>query len=116
MDRASERTEERSLAKVAVDLSSLNLRTPAQDGITENVSSHGARIVTPRGWRAEDRINVRSLRGDLHSRARVVYCEPLAGGSFAIGVELIARTGKWVYREKCERTAAAGRAGKPGRP
>src|SRR6266852_7500107 len=110
MDRAPQRTEKRTLAKVPVDLSSLNLRTPAQEGITENVSLHGARIVTPRGCRLEDRINVRSLKGNLRSRARVVYCDSLAGGSFAIGVELIARTGEWVYRERGERTVAAGRA------
>ncbi len=115
MDRASQRTEERTLVKVPVDLSSLNLRTPAQGGITENVSLHGARIVTPRGWRLEDRINVRSLKGNLRSRARVVYCESLAGGSYAIGVELLARTGEWFYREKRERAPAAARAGKASR-
>ncbi len=98
MDRAS-RAEKRTSAQVPVDLSSLNLRTPAQDGITENISSRGARIVTARGWRPEDRINVRSLRGNLRSRARVVYCQTIANGTFAVGVELIARTGEWVYKK-----------------
>jgi hypothetical protein len=97
MDRALRRTDERTPAQVSVDVSSLNLRTPAQEGITENISARGARIVMPRGWRPEDRINVRSLQGNLRSRARVVYCEALASGCFAIGVELIARSGEWVH-------------------
>ena len=41
MDPASKRTENRTPMKVNVDLSSLDVRTPAQEGITENISPGG---------------------------------------------------------------------------
>jgi len=109
MQNVSGRIESRTPAQVAVDLSSLDVRTPAQEGVTQNISLHGARIVTTRAWRPQDRLNVRSLRGNLRSRARVVYCEPLAGGSFAIGLELFARTGDWTFSE-IPRTESRGSA------
>ncbi|HYA96484.1 MAG TPA: PilZ domain-containing protein [Methylomirabilota bacterium] len=116
MEAASRRMERRTSTQVKVDLASLNVRTPAEEGVTENVSPHGARIVTTRHWRPNERINVRSLWGTLRSRARVVYCQPRDERSFAIGVELIARTGEWATREGRQRAAAAaGRSMKPGR-
>src|SRR5215467_1740061 len=113
MEGVWRRAEARTAAQVRVDLASLNLRTPAQEGITENVSPHGARIVTGRNWQPDERINLRSLWGTLRSRARVVYCEAQAEGSFVIGVELIARTGEWGSREGRHHTYAGTRAGKP---
>jgi hypothetical protein len=56
--------------KVTVDLSSLDLRTPAQEGVTENVSLRGARVSTNKPWKPNDRLNVGSLRGNFRSRAR----------------------------------------------
>jgi hypothetical protein len=89
------RTETRTSLNVTVDLSSLDIHTRAQEGVTENVSAHGARVVTRSSWRPKDHLQVRSLRGNLRSRARVVYCHPLTGGSFAIGLKLFARAGDW---------------------
>jgi PilZ domain len=106
----SKRTEDRRPMKVNVDLSSLDVRTPAQEGITENVSPRGARILTNKPWKPNERLNVRSLRGNFRSRARVVYCVPVqepvqeekAGDSpqtgdpvFAIGLQLFATAGNW---------------------
>jgi hypothetical protein len=91
----SRRTENRMPMKVTVDLSSLDLRTPAQEGVTENVSPRGARVLTNRPWKPNDRLNVRSLRGNFRSRARVVYCVPVEGERFAIGLKLFAAAGNW---------------------
>src|SRR5438876_7724215 len=57
------RGEGRTPLKVMVDLSSLDVRRPAQEGITENVSARGARVVTNKPWQPNERLNVRSLQG-----------------------------------------------------
>jgi PilZ domain len=91
----SKRAEDRTPMKVTVDLSSLDIRTPAQEGVTENVSPRGARVLTNKPWKPNDRLNVRSLLGNFRSRARVVYCIPVDGEQFAIGLQLFAAAGNW---------------------
>jgi hypothetical protein len=91
----SKRAEDRTPMKISVDLASLDVRTPAQEGITENVSARGARILTSKPWKPNDRLNVRSLLGNFRSRARVVYCVPVDTGQFAIGLQLFATAGTW---------------------
>jgi len=73
----------------------MDVRMPAQEGVTENISAHGARVVTGRAWKPNERLTVRSLLGNFRSRARVVYCEPLGRGLFAIGLQLFAGMGQW---------------------
>jgi hypothetical protein len=89
------RLENRTRVRVTVDLSGLDIHATAQQGITENVSARGARVVTNQPWQPNERITVRSLLGSLRSRARVVYCQPLDQGSFAIGLELFVSVGEW---------------------
>jgi len=89
------RAENRASARLAVDLSATDVHTAAQQGITENVSPRGARVLTSQPWQPNERVTVRSLLGSLRSRARVVYCQPLADGAFAIGLELFVSVGEW---------------------
>lgn len=96
MPFADNRMESRKPLKVSVDLSSVDARLPARGGITENVSAHGARVVVSQELPRDLRLNVRSMLGSLKSRARVVYCERLVNGSFAVGLELFATAGEWV--------------------
>ena len=95
MQATSRRLEERTPLGVRVDLCSLDVRHPAQEGITENVSTHGARVVSSNPWKLNERLNLWALPGDFRARARVVYCEPLGGHSFAIGLQLLAISGGW---------------------
>jgi hypothetical protein len=95
METEARRLEDRSPVHVTVDLSGLDVHTAAQQGITENVSARGARVVTSRPWPLNSRITVRSLLGSLRSRARVVYCEQLGTDMFAIGLELFVSVGEW---------------------
>ena len=92
------RLEERKRMRVGVDLSSMDVRTPAHFGVTDNVSRHGARVWTSRAWRPNERLNLRSMRGSYRSRARVVYCV-LEGEMYAIGLQLYASAGDWVLPE-----------------
>ena len=96
MPSAATRTEARKSLKVTVDLSSVDGRVPARGGITENISPHGARVVVSQQLPRDLRLNVRSMLGNLRSRARVVYCERMENGLFAVGLELFATVGDWV--------------------
>lgn len=93
------RAEERRYVKVGVDLSSIDVRTPAQSGVTDNVSTHGARVLTSKPLRYNERLNLRSMLGSYRSRARVVYCVPTTDGMYAIGLQLYASAGDWVSPE-----------------
>jgi hypothetical protein len=96
MPSAATRTESRKRLKVTVDLSNVDVRRPAREGITENVSAHGARVVVSEQLPRDLPLNVRSMLGSLKSRARVVYCERLENGLFAVGLELFATVGEWI--------------------
>lgn len=89
------RIENRSRAGVAVELSSLGSPPIFEITSTENISTHGARIVTKSSWEAHEPVSLRSLQGDLRSRARIVYCETLYESRFAVGVELVSPMGNW---------------------
>src|SRR5215813_4896485 len=90
------RVENRKALKLTVDLSSVDGRVPAREGITVNVSPHGARVVLSQELPRDLRLNVRSMLGSLKARARVVYCEKLDNGLFAVGLELFATVGDWI--------------------
>jgi hypothetical protein len=64
---------------------------------TIDISSHGARVVTKRSWRPNQKLSVRSIRGDLYSQARVVHCQPGTDSSFVIGIELYYPTSDWIW-------------------
>lgn len=89
------RSEKRSVAAVAVMLTSPDSTFPTGLTLTENISSRGARVVTRSLWRLDDSLVIKSLEGDLHSQARIIYSEPIREDVYAIGVQLIAPQGKW---------------------
>lgn len=62
---------------------------------TIDISCHGARVVTKKIWRPNQLLSVRSIRGNLYSHARVVYCQPYTDNSFVIGIETYYPTGDW---------------------
>lgn len=95
MNVAVRRLEKRVPVTIRVDLRSLDIRNPVHEGVTENVSTHGARIVSREPLKLNERLDVCSLLGDFRARARVVYCEPRGKDSFAIGLQLLATAGNW---------------------
>jgi len=62
---------------------------------TIDISCHGARVVTKKTWQPNQPLSVRSIRGNLYSHARVVYCKPHADNFFVIGIEMYGPTGDW---------------------
>jgi hypothetical protein len=80
---------------VAVMLTSPDCVSRTELTLTENITSRGARVVTKNLWSANDSLVIKSLEGDLQSEARVIYRQPMRENIYAIGLELIAPTGKW---------------------
>jgi len=59
----------------------------AEKVTTVNVSPRGARLVTRCFWRAGELPWLAHLTSDIRQRARVVYCQPLPGKHFCVGLE-----------------------------
>jgi PilZ domain len=87
------RKEERNSEKLQVLLGSTADSFAVGSASTENVSSHGLRVRTGRPWEQDTVLMVLSSERELWARATVVYCQALSDNTFAIGLELLARTG-----------------------
>ena len=53
----------------------------------ENVSRHGARVLTTARWQPNERVLVRLPQELDRSHARIAYCRPLSEQSFAVGLQ-----------------------------
>lgn len=56
--------------------------------LTDNVSTRGLRLVVEAQLEPGKAIEIRSPEDGFEWRGRVVYCEPLVGGKFAVGIEM----------------------------
>jgi len=66
---------------------------------TENVSPRGARVLSVRRWKQNDRLTIATLTGSFRAIARVAYCQLVPEEGFAVGLEFIEPSGKWVVAE-----------------
>lgn len=83
--------------EVGVHISGNSTLPGTETTFTENVSARGARVLSTRRWRINDRLTIATLTGSFRSVARVAYCRPdpqLSG--FAVGLEFLDPTGSWV--------------------
>lgn len=90
------RKEKRIVQIVAVRVAGSRILAMAELAFTENVSSHGARIVTHKVLPVNQELEISSIAGNLKGHARVIYCQPLPNKSYAIGLELYNPSGKWL--------------------
>jgi hypothetical protein len=84
------RAEERVAMKVTALLVERHGKLVVETGITENVSSRGARVISKSEWLLEDRILLALPGFRFTSAARVAYCDALGDGRFGIGLEFVA--------------------------
>ena len=89
------RSEARISAMEPVQLASLDQPSITEPTSTQNISSHGARVMTQRIWEPGSRLLIKSLRTDFWARARVVYWRSFSSTRFAIGLEFVAKAGSW---------------------
>jgi|ERR1700674_811407 len=92
------RTEGRIPLEIGVYLDGHGDFPGAESTFTENVSARGARVVSIRRWKKNERLTFISRTGEFRSSARVAYCQPMQGEGFAVGVEFIEPKGRWVVQ------------------
>jgi hypothetical protein len=90
------RVERRVPMEIPVLLDGHRQLPGTESTFTENVSAHGARVVSTRRWEQGEQLMFVSSTGEFRSSARVAYCQPLQGDGFAIGVEFLEPKGRWV--------------------
>ena len=91
-----QRIEARIPTRVGLELSGPDEPLIYETSFTENVSRHGARVVTKRRWRPNDSVLVKLPQECLPSRARITYCQPLKGDQFAMGLQFSSVVYDWI--------------------
>jgi hypothetical protein len=89
------RSESRIPKILAAELSHPDESLPKERAFTENVSPHGARVTTGQRWRPGTSVLVTFLRDGIRSQGRVVYCQRVESGNFALGLELPWQVQRW---------------------
>jgi len=87
MPARSGRLEKRIPLAVPLQISSVLDPAAAEQTTTENVCSLGVRVLTQRARELNERLMISSFMGDLRTFARVVYCQRLPNGHFAVGLQ-----------------------------
>jgi PilZ domain len=93
--RLDGRNEKRVTMAIPVCLVTAEELLVAEQAMTVNVSSRGARVVTRRRWQLKEQPRLASPSGEFRAHAKVVYCEPLASGHFCIGLKFISAIVEW---------------------
>jgi hypothetical protein len=91
-----QRMEARIPTRVGLELSGPDEPFIYEITFTENVSRHGARVVTKKRWRPNDSVLVKLPQESLPSRARITYCQPLKGDEFAMGLQFSSVVYDWI--------------------
>jgi hypothetical protein len=95
MPERSGRLEKRIRLVAAVEICSVQNPAATERTTTENFCSLGIRILTQRARELNERLWIRSVDEGLQTLARVVYCQRLADGRFAVGLQFQGRTVNW---------------------
>jgi hypothetical protein len=99
MTQEDPRKERRTPAIEPVELQGVGAAKIMEATHTQNISPHGARVLTQRVWQPEDRLQVRGLQGDFQGEARVVYWRSFSSSRFAIGLQFLSQSGTWRRRK-----------------
>lgn len=100
MPMRSGRLEKRIEVAIPLQISTILDPKGAEQITTENVCSLGIRAVTDHARELNDRLMISSLKGDMKRLARVVYCQRLSDGHFAVGLEFQGSGVKWASEKK----------------
>jgi hypothetical protein len=89
------RIEKRLPTSVPVYLVSLEDSRTRERTLTENVSPHGARVISKRHWLPGEESLITPLIGEFPQVGRVIYCLPKAKDRFCLGMEFLDRAVDW---------------------
>ena len=67
----------------------------SEDAVTENVSPLGVRVLVKTPKQPDTLMLLKSPAPQIRASARVVYCEPLPGGEFGVGLQLQGASLNW---------------------
>ena len=87
------RSNTRIPKKLLVDLVRTNGSQIKETALAQNVSEGGARVATEKIWRPGERVLLSAHETGVPAPARVVYCQRLENGNFAVGLELLRAEG-----------------------
>jgi hypothetical protein len=93
------RREARIPMEVGVHISGHPVQPGTETTFTENVSPRGARVLSTRRWKPNDRLTISTLTGSFCSLARVAYCQLIPESGFAVGLEFLEPSGNWVVAD-----------------
>jgi hypothetical protein len=82
--------------EVGVQLTDKGMRARIESTFTQDISARGAKVLSARRWRKNQRLTLTALAGGFQCVARVAYCRPEPGTGYAVGLELVKTTGKWI--------------------
>jgi hypothetical protein len=91
-----QRREARTPTRVGLELSGPVEPLIYEISFTENVSGHGARVVTKRRRSPNDSVLVKLPQESLPSRARITYCQPFKEDEFATGLQFSLAVYDWI--------------------
>ena len=89
------RIEKRLATSVPVYLAPMKEPRARERTLTENVSPHGARVISERPWPSGEESLITPLTEEFPQVGRVIYCLPKAGDRLCLGVEFPTRRVKW---------------------
>ena len=89
------RIERREPVPVQIYLANLDEPRIRERTVTEDVSPHGARVLTKRYWQPGEAPLLTPLIGEFPKHARVVYCHPQPNGSYCVGIAFEGPSFKW---------------------
>jgi hypothetical protein len=89
------RSEKRIARSVSLKVSVPPEPKVSERMLTENVSAHGARVVLEQRLQPGQEVMIDSPADGVRFQARIVYCQHLSAGKFAVGLELTGRVETW---------------------
>ena len=98
MPMRSGRLERRTPLAIPVRVSSPKEPSAGEQSTTENICSLGIRVLVRRARELNERLLIKSADGELQADARVVYCEQLKDGRFALGLEFHGEVTSWLKK------------------
>jgi hypothetical protein len=96
MPMRSGRLEKRTPLAIPVRISNSREPGAVERTTTENISSLGIRVVVSQCKQLNERLVINTSDGGLQTQARVVYCQPLSDGHFAIGLQFPQEISAWI--------------------
>ena len=89
------RSERRIPKRLAVELSRPDESVAKEMTFTENVSPRGVRLTTMQPWQPGARVLLTFPQNGIRSQGRIVYCQRMGTGNFALGLELPWQVQRW---------------------